>query len=67
MNKQQLISEIAEHKSVSPTKTFEVITLGVTNVKKPVKITPEQKAKRDRLEDAKNRINLSYDDAGDLF
>ncbi len=37
------------------------------NTKKPVKITPEQKDKHDRLEDAKNRVNLSYDDAGDLF
>ncbi len=67
MNTQKLIAQLAEHRQASPTKNFETVSLGLTNTKKPVKITPEQKAKRDRLEDAKNRIKLSDGDAGDLF
>ncbi len=67
MNKQETIAKIAENRSNSLTKQFETVSLGKPSGIKPVKITPEQKAKRDRLEDAKNRINLGYDDAGDLF
>ncbi len=67
MNKQETIAQLAEHREASPTKNFETVSLGETNTKKPVKITPKQKDKHDRLEDAKNRVNLSYDDAGDLF
>ncbi len=73
MSAQKLIAQLAEHRQASPTKNFGTVSLGLTNTKK-AKPTPEQqviidkqKAKRDRLEDAKNRINLSYDDAGDLF
>ncbi len=67
MNKQETIAQIAENRQTSPTKNFETVSLGKPSGMKPVKITPEMKAKRDRLEDAKNRINLGYDDAGDLF
>ncbi len=73
MNAQKLIAQLAEHRQASPTKNFETVSLGLANTKK-AKPTPEEqviidkmRVRRDIVEDAKNRINLSYDDAGDLF